>query len=87
MENKSNVSFIPFLVTFGNKGTKILYNLFLYFARQDGQDEKKRKENVATKVTKVPKTERQKFGMNETIIYLLQMHLIFQKKCQSNFRS
>ena len=44
-----------FLVTFGNEVTKILHNLCLHFARQDGQDGKKRKENHATKVTKIPK--------------------------------
>ena len=44
-----------FLVTFGNKVTKILRNLCLHFARQDGQDGK---ENHATKVTKIPKTKR-----------------------------
>ena len=61
------VSFIPFFV-FGHfwqqsyANTKILHNLYLHFARQDGQDGKKR----ATKVTKIPKTNRQKYGMNET---------------------
>ena len=45
---------------------KILRNLCLHFARQDGQDEKKRKENHATKVTKIPKPKRRKYGMNET---------------------
>ena len=39
-----------FLVTYG----KILCNLW-----QDGQDGKNRKENHATKVTKIPKTNRQ----------------------------
>ena len=43
---------------------KILHNLCLHFARQDGQDGKKRKENHTTKVTKIPKNE--KYGMNET---------------------
>ena len=33
---------------------------------------KKQKENHATKVTKIPKTKRQNYGMNKTIIYLLQ---------------
>ena len=42
---------------------KILRDLCLHFARQDGQ---KRKENHATKVTKIPKTKGQKYGMNET---------------------
>ena len=52
-----------FLVTFGNKVTKILRNLCLHFARK-----KKWKENHATKVTKIPKTKRQKYGMNKTKI-------------------
>ena len=45
---------------------KILRNLCLHFARQDGQDGKKRKENHATKVSKIPKTKRRKYGINET---------------------
>jgi hypothetical protein len=36
---------------------KILHNLCLHFARQDGQDGKKRKENHAIKVSKIPKDE------------------------------
>ena len=55
-----------FLVTFGNEVMKILHNLCLHFARQDGQNGKKRKEYHATKVTKIPKTQRQKYGMNKT---------------------
>ena len=43
----------------------ILHNLCLYFARQDGQDGKKWKENHATKVTKIPKTKRQNSNNNE----------------------
>ena len=35
---------------------------------QDGQDGKKRREHHATKVTKIPKTKRRKYGMNETVI-------------------
>ena len=46
-----------FLVSFGNEVTKIFRNLCLHFARQDGQDGKKQKENHATKVTKKPKDE------------------------------
>ena len=42
---------------------KILFDVCLYFARQDG---KKKKENQATKVTKIPKTKRRKYGMNKT---------------------
>ena len=51
------------LVTFGHfwqqsyKSTKLLRNLCLHFGRQDWQDGKKRKENHATKVTKIPKNE------------------------------
>ena len=45
--------FIPVLV-FGHF-TKILRNLYLHAARQDGQDGKKWKENHATKVTKSQK--------------------------------
>ena len=48
--------------------TKILPNLCLHFARQDGQEGKKRKENHATKVTKIPETKRLKYGMNETMV-------------------
>ena len=48
------------------ENTKILHNLCLHFERQDGQGGKKWKENHATKVTKIPKTKRQKYGMNET---------------------
>ena len=48
------------------KNTKILCALCLHFARQDGQDGKKQKENHATKVTEIPKTKIRKYGMNET---------------------
>ena len=70
------VSFIPFFV-FGhfwrqcNKNMKILRNICLHFARQDGQDGKNRKWNHTTKVTKIPKTKRQKYGMNETFVWIL----------------
>ena len=83
----SSVSFIPFfvfrfwfLVTFADEVTKILCNLCLHFARQDGQDGKNQKENHATKVTKIPKTIRRKYGMNETIYYITSStFLSFQK--------
>ena len=39
------------------ESTKILRNLCLNFARQDGQDGKKLKENRATKVTKNQKAK------------------------------
>ena len=48
------------------KNTKILRNLCLHFARQDGQDGKNRNENHATKVTKIQKNKRRRYGMNET---------------------
>ena len=47
---------------------KTLRNLCLHFARQDGQDKKKWKENHETKVTKIPKTKRQKYGMNKIMV-------------------
>ena len=59
-----------FLVTFVDKVMKILRNLCLHFARQDGQDRKKWKENHATKVTKIPKTKRRKYGMNISIQFI-----------------
>ena len=45
---------------------KILRNLCLNFERQDWQDGKNRKENHATKVTKIPK-----FRMNETYVTIV----------------
>ena len=45
-----------------NENMKILLNICLYFARQDGQDGKQRK-----KLTKIPKTKRRKYGMNEIL--------------------
>ena len=42
-------------------------DLCLHFAMQDGQDLKNQKENHATKVTKIPKTKTQKYGMNKTL--------------------
>ena len=41
--------------------------LSLHFARQDEQDGKNRKENPATKVTKIPKTKRRKYGITKTL--------------------
>jgi len=58
------------LVTFGKEVMKILPNVCLHFARQDGQDGKKQKENHETKVApnnKKQKTKRQKYEMNETL--------------------
>ena len=46
---------------------KILCDLCLHFARQDG---KERKENHVTKVTKLPKTKRQKMGKMKHMLQL-----------------
>ena len=43
----------------------MLRNLCLHFARQDGQDGKNPER---TKVTKIPKTKRRKYGMNATLV-------------------
>ena len=63
------------------KNTKILCNLCLHFASQDGQDRKKQKENHATKVTKIAKTKRRKYGMKETKMknFLRLSHLYLNK--------
>ena len=71
-------SYVSFLVTFwlrSYENTKILRNLCLLFARQDGQDRKTRKENHASKVTKIPKTKRRKYGMNETYVSIKSIWL------------
>ena len=57
---------------------KILHDLCLHLARQDGQERKNGKENHATKVTKIPKTKRRKYGigMNETQIDTKEMFVL-----------
>ena len=45
---------------------KILRNLCYILQGKMGKTEKKWKENHATKGTKIPKTKRQKYVMNET---------------------
>ena len=60
-----------FLVTFGVEVMKMrkYYVIFDYILQgKMGKTEKKQKENHATKVTKMPKTKRRKYGMNETIV-------------------
>jgi hypothetical protein len=52
------LSHFSFLVTFSKEVTKLLLNLCLHFERQDWKDGKNRKENSATKVTKISKTKR-----------------------------
>ena len=44
---------------------KILRNLCLHFARQDEQDGKKQKEIHLATLTKIQKTKRRKYWMNE----------------------
>ena len=53
-------SHFSFLVTFAKEVTKILSNLCLHFARQDGLDGKNRKENHTTLVTKIHKKQERK---------------------------
>ena len=58
-----------FFVTFGDKVKKIqkYYVIFVSFLQGKMVEvEKNRKENRATKVNKIPKTKRGKYGMNET---------------------
>ena len=38
-----------------------------------GNMEKKRKENHATKVTKIPKIKKLKYGMNKTLVSILEV--------------
>ena len=60
-----------FLFTFGDEVTKIqkYYVIFVYILKgKMGKTEKKRKENHATKVNKIPKTKIRKYGINETKI-------------------
>ena len=64
-------SHFSFLVTFGNEVTKIrkYYVIFVYILQgKMGKTEKNWKENHTTKVTKIPKTKRRKYRMNETKI-------------------
>jgi len=51
------------------ENTKILCNLCLHFARQDGKNQtwKERKENHSTELTKIPKT-KPNHGTNETMM-------------------
>ena len=70
MFRSSHFSFFGFWSLLATKLQKyeLLRNLCLHFERQDGQDQKKRKENHITKVTKIPETKRRKYGISETII-------------------
>ena len=48
------------------ENTKILRNLSLYFARQDGQDGKKMERKSCNQSDQNTKIKRRKYGMNET---------------------
>ena len=61
-----------FLVTFGDKFTKIqkYYVIFVYILQDKmGKTEKNRRENHATKNDQNTKTKRSKYGMNETLVH------------------
>ena len=68
-----------FLVTFGDKVTKIrkYYVIFVYISLgKMGKTEKNQKENHVTNVTKITKNKRQKYGMNETIKTRIQSRIL-----------
>ena len=46
-------------------------SLFTFCKARWARRKKNRKENHATKVTKIPKTKRRKYGMNETYVFEL----------------
>ena len=78
-----HISFFLFLVTFGNEVTKIqnYYVPLVYVLKGEmGKTEKNRKENHATKVTKIPKTKSQKYKMNETTLHFISTSQP-EKKC------
>ena len=70
------VSFIQFFIFgFWSLLATNLRKYFVYILEgKMGKTEKRQKEKHATKVTKIPKTKRRKFGMNETLIYILCLH-------------
>ena len=58
-----------FLVTFCDEVTKIRKCYVIFVCILQGKTGKTQNENHATKVTKIPKTIRRKYGMNETHVY------------------
>ena len=70
-KKSTKVSFIPFLV-FGHfwrrsyKNMRILHNLFLHFARQDGQEGNKMERKSRNQSDENTKNKRRKYEMNET---------------------
>ena len=67
----ADVLFINFLfLIFGHFWLQKYYLVIVYILQGKMGKTEKRKENHATKVTKIPKTERQKYGTNETHLTL-----------------
>ena len=62
------LTFLGVLLTKRYYCLQLYGNLCLNFARQARQDGKKRKENHTTKVTKIQKTKRRKYEMNQTYV-------------------
>ena len=58
-----------FLDSFGDEVTKIRKCYVIFVCILQGKTGKTQNENHATKVTKIPKTIRRKYGMNETHVY------------------
>ena len=83
------VSFIPFFV-FGYwslLATKLrkYYVIFVYILQgKIGKTEKNWKENHATKVNKIPKTKRRKYGMNETIVIFFPQDTLYVDSCPTS---
>ena len=68
LSQASYVSFIPFLVNFGDEATEILkyYVIFVYILQGKMCKMEKIEKIMQKKVTKIPKTKTRKFRMNET---------------------
>ena len=62
----SHLLFFLFLVTFDDEVTKNTKILFTFCMARWARRKKKRKENHAPKVTKIPKTKRREYGMSKT---------------------
>ena len=76
--------------TFGNGAKKIqkYYEIIVYILQgKMGEMVIKRKENQATKVTKIPKTKRLTYGMNKTLDFNLHTFLAFILLTISNIQS
>ena len=86
MFRSSHFSFLD-LVTFGEEVMKIrkYYVIFVYILQgKIGKTEKNWKENHATKVNKIPKTKRRKYGMNETIVIFFPQDTLYVDSCPTS---